>query len=171
MSDRPTEAAVELLIDLVRAIRNARAEAGIEAGSVLEADLILPDPVVAGVYADLATSFERLARSRPVRVHATTDSLPAAGDGALVVIAVAGEVRLSRGSGDLSRERARLDRELAETARQLSAAEARLADSAFTTRAPASVVDGARLRRDALAEQAATLAARLAAISAGSGDV
>ncbi|HVQ21773.1 MAG TPA: hypothetical protein VMT36_00750, partial [Candidatus Saccharimonadia bacterium] len=77
------------------------------------------------------------------------------------------EVRLSRGSGDLSRERARLDRELADTARQLAAAEARLADPAFTARAPASVVDGARQRRDTLAEQAVTLAARLAAISTG----
>ena len=97
-SDRPTEAAVESLLDLVRAIRNARAEAGIEAGSVLEADLVLPDPVVRGVYADLATSFERLARSRPVRVHAATEALPRGRRGRLVVIAPAGEARLSRGS-------------------------------------------------------------------------
>ncbi|HEY8198673.1 MAG TPA: valine--tRNA ligase, partial [Candidatus Limnocylindrales bacterium] len=171
LSDGPTEAAVESLIDLVRAIRNARAGAGIEAGSVLEADLVLPDPVVRGVYTDLATSFERLARSRPIRMHATTDGLPEVGEAALVVLAPAGEVRLSRGSGDLSREQARLDRELAETGRQLAAAEARLADPAFTTRAPASVVDGARLRRDALAVQAATLAARLAAITAGKSGV
>ena len=86
-----------------------------------------------------------------------------------MVIAAAGEVRLSRGSGDLSRA-ARLDRELADTGRQLAAAELRLADAAFTTRAPASVVAAARLRRDALAEQAATLAARLAAIPAGRSD-
>ena len=166
LSDAASGAAVEALIDLVRAIRNARAEAGIEAGSVLEADLVLRDPTVRGVYSDLVTSFERLSRSRPVRVHATSDGLPPAGQATLVVIAPAGEARLSRGSGDLSRERARLDRELAETGRQLAAAESRLADPAFTTRAPASVVDGARHRRDALAEQAATLAARLAAISA-----
>jgi valyl-tRNA synthetase len=161
--------AVEALLDLVRAVRNARAEASIEAAIVLEADLVLPDPDVRAAYTALAEPLGRLARLRPVRVHASLDALPISASGGLAVITAAGEARLSRGAGDLDRERARLERELADVRRLQAAAEARLADPAFTTRAPAAVVEGTRRRRDELAEQAATLASRLDDLAGGDG--
>jgi len=160
-----TGAAVEAIIDLVRAVRNARAEAGIEAGSLLEADLVLPGSEVRATFAELAEPFGRLARLRPVRVHASAADLPVAAETALAVVAAAGEARLSRGGADLDRERARLERELADVERQLAATSARLADAAFTQRAPASVVDGAHRRREELAQRAATLTGRIAALT------
>jgi valyl-tRNA synthetase len=167
LADPAIGAAVEALIDLIRAVRNARSEAGIEAGTVLEADIVLPDATLRDAYAALAEPMGRLARLRPVRVHASLDVLPgAAAGGWLAVITSAGEARLSRGSGDLDRERARLERELVDVRRQLAASETRLADAAFTARAPAAVVDGVRRRRDELSEQEATLASRIAGLAA-----
>jgi valyl-tRNA synthetase len=162
LSDAATGTAVEVLLDLVRAIRNAKAEAGIEAGTALEADLVLPDPAVRVTFAALAEPVGRLARLRPVRVHAEIDTLSPSARRGLAVIASAGEAWLSRAAADLGRERARLERELADVRRLLTAADARLADEAFTNRAPAPVVDGARRRRHELAEQAATLGNRIA---------
>jgi valyl-tRNA synthetase len=162
LADPVVGAAVEALIDLVRAIRNARAEAGIEAGTVLEADIVLPDTAERDAYAALAEPFGRLARLRPVRVHESLQALPPSTVGGLVVIAAAGEARLSLGSGDLGRERARLERELGDVRLRLAATDTRLADAAFTTRAPAAVVEGARRRRAELAEQEAALVGRIA---------
>jgi valyl-tRNA synthetase len=161
LGDPVAGSAVEALIDLIRAVRNARAEAGIAAAVLLEADLVLPDPDVRATHSALAGPFGRLARLRPVRVHADSGTLPASAQGGLTVIATAGEARLSRGAGDLEGERSRLERELAGAERLLVAAQSRLADPAFTTRAPKAVVEGARRRRDTLAEQVATLASRL----------
>jgi valyl-tRNA synthetase len=161
LGDPAAEAAVEALIDLIRAVRNARAEAGIPAAVLLEADLVLPDPDVRAAYTALAVPFGRLARLRPVRAHADSGTLSVSAQGGLTIIATAGEARLSRGAGDLEGERSRLERQLADAERMLVAAKSRLADSAFTTRAPEGVVEGARRRRDALIEQVATLAARL----------
>jgi valyl-tRNA synthetase len=158
LADEATGAAVEALIELVRAIRNARSEAGPEAGAVLAAELVLPDPVLRETYAAMAGPIGRLARLDPVTVHESAAGL---GDGrGMAVVTPAAEARLSRGDADLERERARLARELADVRGRLAAAEARLIDEGFLTRAPADVVDGARRRRDELAEQAAALATR-----------
>ncbi|MGZ6377909.1 MAG: valine--tRNA ligase [Candidatus Limnocylindrales bacterium] len=166
-------AATEELLGLVRAIRNARAEAGIAAGEWLAAELSLPDETLEAAYGALVEPVGRLARIRPVTVRqprsgAAVGAGPAAGvpgdapDGrALNVLAGRLEARLARGTADLARERARLERELDEARRLLATAEARLADRAFTSRAPAQVVAGARARAAELGAQVARLEARL----------
>ncbi|HEV7811200.1 MAG TPA: hypothetical protein VGO64_11405, partial [Candidatus Limnocylindrales bacterium] len=62
---------------------------------------------------------------------------------------------------DQAGERARLEKELAEAQTHLAAARARLGNAAFTERAPAAVVEGARARERELAEQVQRLTARL----------
>jgi valyl-tRNA synthetase len=59
-------------------------------------------------------------------------------------------------------ERARLERDLAEAEAWLAAARERLANEAFVSRAPASVVDAARAREAELADQVSRLRDRLA---------
>ncbi|HEX5450925.1 MAG TPA: class I tRNA ligase family protein, partial [Candidatus Limnocylindrales bacterium] len=158
---RPEAApAVAELIGLVGAIRYARAEAGVPAADWLAAELALPDPAVREAYLELAGPFGRLARLRPVDVLARPTV--ASADGRLVAITGALEARLAQGSADLTREAARLEKELDGTRARLEALEARLADAAFTTRAPATVVEGARARAAELRAQVDRLAARLA---------
>jgi len=161
LSDTATGAAVEALLDLVRAVRNARSAAELEASGWLEADLVLPDRAVREAYAALEVPLGRLARLRPVRVHAAAADLPSAADGGLVVIAAAGEARLSRAGADLVRERGRLERELDDARRLLAAAEHRVANADFAAKAPPAVVDGALARATELRELVRRLEERL----------
>jgi valyl-tRNA synthetase len=161
LADAATGAAVEALLELVSATRNARAEAGLDASTWLEADLVLPDHLVRETWAALAEPLGRLARLRPVRWHARAADLPASTAGGLAVITPAGEAHISRGGADPGLERARLERELADAQRQLAAAEARLADPAFASRAPAPIVEGARTRAAELRALIARLGERL----------
>jgi valyl-tRNA synthetase len=56
----------------------------------------------------------------------------------------------------------RLEKELADAERLLDAARERLANDAFTARAPAAIVEGARAREAELADQVDRLRDRLA---------
>ena len=153
------ERPVRDLVEVVRGIRNARAESGIDPGEWLEGRLYLDDRETRETFGQLAASLAPLARTRLVPV-ATREALEDAGDG-LSVVAGRHAAGVTRGSADLARERARLERELEETRRLLVAAEARLANADFVARAPASVVEGARARAGELRERAAALADRL----------
>ena len=103
---------------------------------------------------------------RPLVLHADRPSFDAAErPGSLAVIAGDLEARIGADPGDHgagAAERARLERELAEAERFLEAARSRLADEAFTTKAPPAIVAGARAREAELADQVARLRARLA---------
>jgi len=162
VADTDTGVAVEALLDLVRAVRNARAEAGLEASTWLEADLVLPDALVRDTYAALAEPLGRLARLRPVRCHGQAAELPSSTEMGLAVITPAGEAHVSRGGADPALERGRLERELADARRQLDVAEARLADPAFISRAPGPIVEGTRVRAAELRALIARLGERLA---------
>jgi valyl-tRNA synthetase len=151
----------EELFELIRSVRNVRAESGIEPGAWLEGHVAF-GPAGRAAYSALAEPFARLARLRPVHVHADRTELAAAsGTGGLVAIAGDSEARLARGGADLARERQRLERELARVRGLLDAARARLADERFTSRAPRPVVDAARARADELERQAALLEQRV----------
>ena len=70
-------------------------------------------------------------------------------------------IRVASGdSGAADLERERLERDLSEAEGWLAAARERLANESFVSRAPASVVDGARAREAELAEQVARLRER-----------
>ncbi len=144
------------LIDLVTAIRAARAESGIEASDILPAQIYLADGPARAAYGQMAAALARLGRVQPVLV----EDRAALADGLAVVTAVA-EARLTRSAADREREQARLEKELRNVDAQLAATNARLADSGFTGRAPAEVVEQTRRRAAELAEQSAALKSRL----------
>jgi len=164
--DLAVEQEVGAIVELVRGIRNARAEAKIEPGSRLPVDVAVPDRLSA-TFAALSPAIERMARARPLRVHATTAELrDAAGFEGLAVISGDLEALVGTGSGAGAADGARadvgrLEKELADAERFLAAARARLADDAFTSKAPPAVVDGARAREAELAETVARLRSRL----------
>jgi valyl-tRNA synthetase len=165
--DEAGEAAVERLLGLVRGIRNARAEARVEPGRWLPVEVVVPGGDGA-VFESLRTAVERLARARPLERRLTHAALvAAAGPGDLTVIAgdLEAVVRLTPDDSEdgvaSGLERARLERELAEAEGWLRAAQDRLANERFTSRAPAAVVEGARKREAELVEQVARLRDRL----------
>jgi valyl-tRNA synthetase len=152
------------LLDLVRAIRNARAEAGVEPGAWLAVDVAVP-AAMTPTFDALRPGLERLARARPLVRVADRATLHADARGGLAVVAgdLEAVVRpISVEAGTAARDRGRLERELADTEAQLAAAQARLADPRFTAKAPAAVVAGVRTREGELADRATRLRARLA---------
>jgi valyl-tRNA synthetase len=157
--DATAESAVGALIELVRGIRNARAEAKLEPARWLPVDVAVPAKL-GSTFEALRPAIERLARARPVERRLTLEALAStAGPTDLAVIAgelealvrTGGATDPHAGSGVL--DRARLERELAEAEDWLAAARDRLANESFVSRAPAAVVEGARAREAELAEQ------------------
>jgi len=151
---------VEQVLELIRAIRNARAHNQIEAGLALEASIMLVDPDAARTFHDLQQAFDRLARVRS-HVASNTGELPATSD-ALIVLTDGAEARLARGDADLQRERERLERELEEASHLLATSEAKLANPAFVGRAPGPIVEAAQIRAAELRERIERLNERLA---------
>ena len=158
--DADAEAAFDALIELVRGIRNARAEAGVEPAQWIEA-VIYPGK--------LKESFEGLRGELGFLARIADDHLQIeAGEPqpiAQAMTVMAGDVVAMlplAGMVDLEAERSRLTRELEEAEAEKGRAEKQLSNEAFTSRAPEHVV---QIQRDRLAraiEQIAILRARLA---------
>jgi valyl-tRNA synthetase len=162
--DVPLEDAIRRVIDTVVEIRNARATAKLPAGAWLETQVAVHD-AVARTFEDLRGGIARLARARPLQLHRSPEALPRE-DGLLEVVLGGGEVEAvirptGLGTEAARSERARLEKALAEAERLLQAARSLLANEAFMSKAPATIVAGARERATELAEQVERLRERL----------
>jgi valyl-tRNA synthetase len=163
--DPQIELEVGAIVELVHGIRNARAEARVEPATRLPLDIAVPARLSA-TFAALGPAVERMARARPLRVHATAAALrDAAGSDGLAVIsgdleALVGTVA-GAADGAARPDVGRLEKELADAERFLAAARERLSDQAFVSKAPPAVVEGARAREAELAETVARLRSRL----------
>jgi valyl-tRNA synthetase len=163
--DVEAEAHVGALVELVRAVRNARADAKIEPAAWLPLDVFVELELGSALEA-LRPAIERLARARPLRRHLTREDLhgTAGAHGGLAVIAGPAEAVVGTGSADpaaAEADRARLEKELAEAERLLESARGRLMNDAFMAKAPPAVVEGARAREAELADQVDRLLDRL----------
>jgi valyl-tRNA synthetase len=162
--DAVAEAEVDALIELVGGLRNARAEAHVEPASWLPIGVAVPE-ALGPAFEALRPAIERLARARPLERYLTREALHGSmSDGGLAVIA--GEIEAVIGTAEghgasADADRARLEKELADAEGFLDAARARLANEAFTSKAPPPVVEGARAREAELADQVDRLRERL----------
>jgi valyl-tRNA synthetase len=162
-ADAAAEVEVAALIDLVRAVRNARAEARVEPAAWLPVDVFVPESL-GDTFEALRPAIERLARAKPLGRELNLEKIRHGAEGGLSVIA--GEVEAvvrpaAKDEAQEDRDRARLERELADAQGQLAAARARLSNESFTSKAPPAVVEGVRARAAELEELAARLAQRL----------
>ena len=163
--DAAAEAQVGALVELVRAVRNARADAKLEPAAWLPLDVFV-EPELGDALEALRPAVERLARACPLRRQVTRDALHgiAGAAGGLAVIAGPAEAIIGLADPDpgaAPADRARLAKELEDAERLLDAARGRLANEAFTAKAPPAIVDGARAREAELADQVERLRGRL----------
>ena len=100
--DEAAEAAVGALVDLVRAVRNARADAKLEPGAWLPLDVYV-EPELGPALEALRPGLERLAHVRPLRRHLTREDL----HGTAGAAGRAGRHRRARGGGRRDRGRGR----------------------------------------------------------------
>jgi valyl-tRNA synthetase len=150
-----TAAGVAEILELITAIRNARTDAGVDASTWLAATVLARNAPLRDALVELDEAVSRLAHVRVAVADDPTvlEQVP----NAIAVVTDAAEARLAATDSDRDRDRLRVERELAEAVRHLEAAKARLADSRFTERAPAAVVDGARQRAQELTDRVARL--------------
>ena len=164
--DAEAEAQVGALVELVRAVRNARAEAKLEPAAWLPVDVYV-EPDLGSAFDALRPALERLARTRSLRRRLTREALHAIPGAAAGLAVIAGTVEAVVGTttadpAAAGADRGRLEKELADAERLLAAARGRLANDAFLAKAPPVVVAGARAREAELADQVERLMARLA---------
>jgi len=156
--DDAAESAMEVVIDVVRAIRNTRAEFKVEPSKWIEA-LLAADDARPAIEAQ-AQAIEALARVKPLTVIGTGDGRP---DNCKTIVLKGAEVILPMaGMVDLDAERMRLEREIAENQADIARLETRLKDDKFLSRAPQHVVEKERERLAVQRDRAARLRERLA---------
>jgi len=143
--DPEAEAEFSILMELVRGIRNARAEYKVEPGRQITA------LVDADAHRGLITTHEHVfARLCNVGELTQIDSGAAPDKAAAVVVADVAIYLPLADLVDLAAERARLEAELAQINQQLARSEALLANENFTTRAKPEVVQRERDKHAAL---------------------
>jgi valyl-tRNA synthetase len=136
------EAVMDTVIEIIRSIRNARAEHKVAAGKWIEAR-VYTDKFQSDVAAK-SDAIETLAKARPLAVFCRTER-QAKEEKALVLVLKEAEVVLPwAGMVDVAAERDRLQGEIGTIAHQIDRLEKRLKDKAFVAKAPAAVVDKER---------------------------
>jgi valyl-tRNA synthetase len=157
--DEEAELLVESLIDVIRAIRNARAEYNISPGKRIAATIVAGDK--AKFFAQHGGTICSLAHVDEDRLQ-VAESLDEKPMRALTLVEGGVEVYLPlEGMIDLAAERQRIAEEMEELTQRIADVEIRLRNENFVTKAPTHVVDREREKRDELRENWTRLRDRL----------
>lgn len=161
--DPVAERHVDAMTELVRGIRNARTEAGVEPARWIAATIYPGEHLDA--FRELRGEIAFLARIEDERLS-FDEGQPDESGRAITV--VAGDVMASlplEGMIDLSVERERLQKELEEARAERDRAEKQLSNESFVSRAPEHVVKVQRDRLERANEQIAVIEQRLQALA------
>jgi valyl-tRNA synthetase len=152
LADSQAESDIGAVIEMVRAIRNLRAEFRIEANQNVEA--IVDAPGLEAVIESESAAIAALAQVDPLTL-ATGSSTNASGDGDSVSLVLSrGTVTVPlEGVVDVERETARLTEELQQIDSGAQRLSARLSKADFLAKAPAEVVEKERGRLSALEDR------------------
>ncbi len=158
------------LMDVVRGLRNLKAEFGVAPGARVRAVAVPVSRAHGLVLSDNAVVVEGLARLSELIV---ADERPSAGDGWATAAVAGAEIAVDIGSAlDVEKERERVARELAQAEAELERSTARLGNPQFVERAPAHVVEKEKAQRAGHEERVRQLRMKdqaLAALGAASG--
>jgi len=159
--DDDAERDMGTVIEIVRSIRNARAEAKVDPGRFIEATVSATDarPAIEAQSAAIST----LARVRPLRVvDRSTDPIASDSKAKVLVLKVAEVVLPLEGMVDIDAEKSRVQGDIDATLEEIERAERLLADDAFVSKAPSHVVEKQRQKLDERSERLAKLRERAA---------
>jgi valyl-tRNA synthetase len=140
--DPDAERIMESVIEIIRSIRNARAQYKVESSRWVEAQIHSKQLVLSII--PYSETIQTLARARPVTfLDSRQEARP--GENTLVMVLKESEVIIPMESMvDLEAERQRLQDEIANNQAEVARLEAKLGDRVFLTRAPAAVIDKER---------------------------
>jgi valyl-tRNA synthetase len=135
--DEAAEREMETLIDVVRAIRNIRAEKKVEPARQIEAYVAADG--ARGVIEAGAPYIETLARVKPLHIVASTADAPREQVATAVLEGVTAVVPLA-GLFDVEAERARLQKQIADAEAEAGRIESKLANEQFRSKAPEKII-------------------------------
>ncbi|MBC7325276.1 MAG: class I tRNA ligase family protein, partial [Moorella sp. (in: Bacteria)] len=157
--DREAEKAMELVMVVIRAIRNLRSEMHVPPGRLAEVILVTEEEADRRILREASNYLESLAAASPVQVEASLARPPAR---AATAITAGVQVFLPlAGLIDLEKERARLEKELQNSRADLDRVEKKLARADFRAKAPAAIVAKEEARAAELKDKIAALNERL----------
>ncbi|MBI2934149.1 MAG: class I tRNA ligase family protein, partial [Chloroflexi bacterium] len=157
--DVVAEHEIEAIIEIVRAIRNARAEAKVEPARWIEARIYAREAEkTIGPHTE---AIENLARVRPLSIAESLQERPPGSEAVVLVLSSAEVVLPLRGMVDIEAEKTRLLKEISVTEAERQGLEKKLADQAFVSRAPASVVEKQKQRLAEVSDKIARLKERM----------
>jgi len=161
--DPEAEQVMDSVIEIIRSIRNARAEHKVAAAKWIEAQVYADK--LAPALASQSKAIETLARARPL-VMLSRDRRRDGGEKALVLVLKEAEVVLPwAGMVELVAERQRLEREISTNQKEIARLQERLKDAAFVSKAPAVVVEKERGKLRACEDKLVRLKQELAQLS------
>ena len=141
--DPTAEDNMAALIEIIRSIRNIRAQYKVESGRWIEAQIHTGSALRQAI-TPYAGAIQTLARARPV-TFPEGEPQGKAGDNTLVLALAQATVVVPLASMvDLEAERKRLQKEIDQSQAEVTRLEARLNDQNFLTRAPAAVIEKER---------------------------
>ena len=160
--DAAAEAEMEITIEVVRAIRNARAERSVPPARLIQAQIVAATARAAALQRQ-QNAIKVLARLESMELLPDNAPRP---DKAVPLVLGSCEVYLPLlGMIDTGAEHERLMKELTQEQAEQARAEAKLSNASFVQKAPADVVAKERERLDGARERAERLQARLAELT------
>jgi len=136
------EQVIEAVIEVVRAIRNARAQYQVKNHQWVKAQIYSNQ--LSSALIPYSQSIQTLARARPVTFPISREEVPPQ-ENSLALVLKESEVIIPMESiVDLEAEKRRLQNEIERSQAEVARLEVRLKDKAFLTKAPAAVVDKER---------------------------
>ncbi len=158
--DPEAEQGMETVIEIIRSIRNVRAESKIEPAKWVEAR-VYADSLLLAISSQFK-AIETLARARPL-IILKRERRQEEAEKALVLVLKHAEVVLPWARMiDRQVEKERLQKEINATQEQIARLEARLKDAEFLSKAPPSVLDKERSRLESHKDKLARLKQELA---------
>lgn len=153
------EAAMAAIMEVIKAIRNMRAEVNAAPGKKSEAILHISDAAQQAVFAANDAYLRALAEAEPVTILSATAKKP---ENAMTVVAGGVEIYLPlKGLIDVEKETARLAKERDSLVNEIARTEGKLANENFVAKAPAEVVAKEREKLSAAEEKKRVVEERL----------
>jgi len=150
--DEEAEQEISTITEIIRAIRNARAQYKVKSTRWVEAKIYAGDTQQAKI-ARYAEAIKSLARANPVSFMKDEPG-ETPGDNTLVLALAQATVIIPLSSMvDVEAERKRMEKELEETREAVQRLEVRLKDKSFLTKAPPAVIEKERQRLYTLSEK------------------
>lgn len=154
--DEEAEAAIGAVVEVIRGIRNARAQHKVESGRRITADVYTGE--LAEAFNNYAAAISELARVNPLSIHEGRRPQKT-GENELVLVLGKIEVVIPMATMvDLEVEEKRRQAEISEVQADISRLEGRLSNKEFLAKAPAVVVEKEQQKLDAQRERLRRLA-------------